>query len=93
MRTLRIVLLALLALVLLAGCVPGDGKHNTGNPAGFLWGLWHGIIAVITLIWGLFNHSVRIYEVHNTGWWYDLGFLLPWIMGFAIGAGKRGHCK
>lgn len=39
-------------------------------------GLWHGIIAPATLIISFFNSDVRMYEVHNAGSEYDLGFLL-----------------
>ena len=39
-------------------------------------GLWHGIIAPVTLILSFFNSEVHMYEVHNAGSEYDLGFLL-----------------
>ena len=39
-------------------------------------GLWHGIIAPATLIISFFDPDVRMYEVHNSGSGYDLGFLL-----------------
>ena len=39
-------------------------------------GLWHGIIAPITLVVSFFNSDVHIYEVHNAGSEYDLGFML-----------------
>jgi len=39
-------------------------------------GLWHGIIAPITLIFSFFNSDIHMYEVHNAGSEYDLGFLL-----------------
>lgn len=39
-------------------------------------GLWHGIIAPVTLVISFFNSDVHMYEVHNTGSEYDLGFLL-----------------
>jgi hypothetical protein len=39
-------------------------------------GLWHGIIAPITLVISFFNSDVHMYEVHNAGSEYDLGFLL-----------------
>jgi len=39
-------------------------------------GLWHGIIAPITLVISFFNSNVHMYEVHNAGSEYDLGFLL-----------------
>ena len=39
-------------------------------------GLWHGIIAPITLVLSFFNPAIQMYEVHNAGSEYDLGFLL-----------------
>jgi hypothetical protein len=39
-------------------------------------GLWHGVIAPITLVISFFNSDVHMYEVHNAGSEYDLGFLL-----------------
>ena len=39
-------------------------------------GLWHGLIAPATLLVSFFNSDVRMYEVHNAGSEYDLGFLL-----------------
>ena len=66
----------------LTGCVPGDGTYTLGKPAGFFWGVWHGWISPISLIMGLFNKSIRVYETINTGWWYDLGFYMAVISGF-----------
>lgn len=39
-------------------------------------GLWHGVIAPITLVFSFFNSDIHMYEVHNAGSEYDLGFLL-----------------
>ena len=39
-------------------------------------GLWHGIIAPASLIISFFSSDIRMYEVHNAGSEYDLGFLL-----------------
>ena len=39
-------------------------------------GLWHGIIAPATLLVSFFNSDVRMYQVHNAGSEYDLGFLV-----------------
>ena len=39
-------------------------------------GLWHGLIAPATLVISFFNSDVRMYEVHNAGSEYDLGFLV-----------------
>ena len=81
----RIFVFALLAtfiLLALTGCVPGDGSHTPDKPAGFLWGVWHGWIAPISLIAGFFNDHIRVYETANTGWWYDFGFYIAIISGF-----------
>ena len=75
-RTILIVLLLAGLLFLLTGCFPGAGDYPRENPVGFFWGLWHGFIAVVSLIVSIFNSQVNIYEVNNTGFWYNLGFLL-----------------
>jgi len=81
-RLLVIGFLVLLILITLTGCIPGDGASTSNNPAGFLWGVWHGWMAPISLIIGLFNKNIRVYELVNTGWWYDLGFYMAVISGF-----------
>lgn len=78
------ILFLLIALSTVTGCMPGDGKHSAEKPAGFFWGLWHGLIALISLIWGIFS-DIRVYEIHNTGWWYDFGFCLTVGLGVYIG--------
>jgi hypothetical protein len=81
MRT-TIAILMLLLLVALCGCFPGGGTSSTNNPAGFFTGIWHGWIAPVSLIVGLFKDDIRIYEPYNIGWWYDLGFYISIISGF-----------
>jgi hypothetical protein len=51
-------------------------KEPGAMPAGFLGGLWHGLIAPITFIVSLFVSGVSIYETHNNGRWYEFGFML-----------------
>jgi hypothetical protein len=83
--TYRVLVIAAIfvCLALVAGgCAPGSGWSTPDKPAGFFTGVWHGWIAPITLIWGLFNPSIRIYEPINTGWWYDFGFYIAIIGGF-----------
>jgi hypothetical protein len=67
---------------LLTGCIPGDGANTINKPAGFFWGVWHGWIAPVSLVGSFFNHKLRVYEVMNTGWWYDFGFYIAIISGF-----------
>jgi hypothetical protein len=69
------------AAVLLAGCAPGPNPfaHQTSGahaPAGFWLGLWHGFIVWVTFIVSLFDHRVSVYEVYNSGWPYNLGFVI-----------------
>jgi hypothetical protein len=51
-------------------------QQSRAAPAGFLGGLWHGVILPITFIVSLFNSNVRIYEKNNSGRWYDFGFII-----------------
>ena len=55
-----------------------------GVVAGVVKGLWHGIIAPVTLIMSFFNDAVQMYEVHNNGREYNLGFLLGVALVFLI---------
>ena len=48
----------------------------------FFSGIWHGWIAPLSLILGIFTDNIRVYEMNNTGWWYDLGFYMAIISGF-----------
>lgn len=79
--TKHIYLLVMLVavVVLVSGCAAGTGRFSANQPAGFWAGLWHGAISVVTLIVHVFNESVRVYDVNNTGGWYDFGFLLGMI--------------
>jgi hypothetical protein len=68
--------------LLLVSCFPGGGSSTPEDPAGFFTGVWHGWIAPVSLIAGIFDHAIRLYEPNNTGWWYDLGFYIAAIAGF-----------
>ncbi|MCE5256980.1 MAG: hypothetical protein LLF89_09070 [Spirochaetaceae bacterium] len=87
-----LLLLMILAAMLLTACLPGDGKRTPEHPAGFFVGIWHGWIAPVSLIFGIFNGNTRIYEVNNTGWWYDFGFYMAIISGFGgLALTRRRH--
>lgn len=81
-KTLTLITLSLLLLLVLSGCMPGDGRYVDNHTANFLSGVWHGWIAPLSLIFGFFNKSIRVYEPYNTGWWYDFGFYIAIISGF-----------
>jgi hypothetical protein len=78
--------------VVLAACAAGpnaavDVPNVDGDTAGFWLGLWHGFISPVTLVISLFSDNVNVYEVHNTGNWYDVGFV------FAIVSFVGGGCS
>ncbi len=102
MKTWRVVLLLFVVTLSVGACVPSAnplvGESLSGeSPAGFLLGLWHGFIVMFTFIASLFTDSVGLYEVHNTGWRYDLGFLIGLMMFFGGGGAsskrKRGKAR
>lgn len=83
--------LAVLGLFILSGCIAGtntavDVPDIDGDLAGFWTGLWHGLISCVTFVISLFTDKVNIYEIHNTGNWYDFGFILGVSMIFGGGA-------
>lgn len=86
----RLVILFLIALLITA-CTAGDPQFTSEDSAGFWYGLWHGVISVITLVIHLFNENVAVYEINNSGGWYDFGFLLGVI--FIWGGGCHANCK
>jgi hypothetical protein len=92
-----IILAALLiGTLVLAGCAPGPNSvertpNNEGRTAGFLLGLWHGLISPITFVVSVFTKNVRFYEVHNNGAWYNFGFVLG--AGLFLSGGILGRKK
>jgi hypothetical protein len=58
------------------------------HPYGFFNGLWHGIVAPLS-IWGslFWPKSIAFYGLVNTGWWYNIGFLLG--ISAVLGSGGR----
>ena len=92
-KRLFFVSIAILAMLLLAGCAAGtnptvDIPDVDGKSAGFWSGLLHGIISPITFIISLFTDNVNLYEVHNSGNWYDFGFMFG--ICIILGGGARG---
>ena len=90
-KRLLVVSMAILVMLLLVGCTAGPNPtvdmHDTdGTSAGFWSGLWHGVISPVTFIISLFSDNVNIYEVHNSGNWYDFGFMLGICIIFGGGA-------
>jgi hypothetical protein len=91
----------LVLIFVLSSCVAGPNElekkpNNEGKIAGFFMGLWHGLIAPITFIISIFTKTVRFYEVHNSGFWYNFGFVLGaglFLSGGILGKGRRRRRK
>lgn len=93
MTRLRPALWILLLALVLTACTAGSNPEmgtaaEDGVVAGFWLGLWHGVIAPITFFVSLFTDTVSLYEVHNSGNWYDLGYFLGF--GVLLGGGASG---
>jgi hypothetical protein len=80
--------LVLIALTTLAACA-SQPPPTAFDPPGLFLGLFHGLTALPALVAGLFA-DIRIYAFPNSGWTYDLGFMLGggfWVMS-AAGANR-----
>jgi hypothetical protein len=79
----------ILIVAVLSGCADVTPIENcvTDKPAGFLWGLWHGIIAPISFVGSLFIDDIAMYAINNTGGWYDFGFVIG--AGILFGGGGK----
>lgn len=75
---MRIAALVVAAVLVLSACAagPNPAVDAGSNPAGFWLGLWQGFIAPVTFFISLFTDNVNIYEVNNSGNWYDFGFVI-----------------
>jgi len=83
--------IVILLVLLLSACAAGanpqvDIAPAGGEVAGFWTGLWHGIILPFTFLVSLFSDNVNVYEVFNSGGWYDFGF----VMGAGVFLGGSG---
>jgi hypothetical protein len=96
MKKLFILFWVVIFVLLLSSCAPGPNRlAKTPNPegkvAGFWLGVWHGLIAPITFIVSIFSNKVNIYDVHNSGSWYNFGFVLG--AGLFLSGGILGRKK
>jgi hypothetical protein len=90
--TRRVIWAVVVLALVLSACAAGPNAAvgtaaESGDVAGFFRGLWHGIIAPIAFVVSLFNDGVNVYEVHNNGNLYNLGFVIGAV--FLIG-GSHG---
>lgn len=79
-RPVFLLLLLVLATTVI-GCTAGPNPAAglpaaCGHSASFWLGMWHGFISPVTFVMSLLMDNVTMYEVHNSGGWYDFGFVL-----------------
>ena len=76
--------------LLMFSCAPGYEQFDA-QPAGFWMGLWHGFISLFTFVISLFNDGVTVYEVSNSGGWYNFGFILG--ISLFYGGSSKSTCR
>ncbi|MHB1361805.1 MAG: hypothetical protein ACYCW5_04300 [Thermoleophilia bacterium] len=88
-------LIFLLLIVLATGCAQVNqqtGTPGTDGVAGFGSGFWHGLILPVAFVISLFDNGVGIYEIHNSGNWYNFGYVLgAWVVFVVIMAPKHSR--
>ncbi len=96
MKKFYLVLLVLIMILMFTGCAAEMNEFekvatDSGEIAGFWMGLWHGLIAPFVFIVSLFKDSIGIYELHNSGNWYNFGYLFGLMIVF--GGGGKGSSR
>ena len=85
----------LVAVLSLTACAAGPNElvglpDPGGSVAGFWQGWWHGFISFFTFVASFFSDDVSIYEVHNNGTWYNLGYIFG-LMAVYGGSGGEAN--
>jgi len=94
MKHTVLIVISIFLVLALVSCAAGPNEMKktagpNGKVAGFWLGLWHGFIALFTFIISLFTDKVGVYEAHNSGGWYNLGFIIG-VSVFFGGSGSAG---
>jgi hypothetical protein len=84
--TPRLPWIALLLVLVATGCAH-QPPPALPDPPGFFSGLLHGFLMLFSFIGSIFP-DVRIYAFPNSGFGYDLGFLIG--ASSFLGGGARG---
>jgi hypothetical protein len=87
-RRLWLFLSVLVGALLLQSCAT-QPPPTAVSPPGFLWGLLHGFLILISFVVSLFT-DYRIYAFPNSGGWYDFGYVLG-AMSFLGGGGASAR--
>ena len=89
-------LFVLIGLVLVAAAIyiiyyhvgmPTRDVDLSGAPANFWLGLWQGLIVFLSFIASWFDNNIVLYQVHNNGFWYNLGYIIAIFISIGAFAG------
>jgi hypothetical protein len=94
--SVALLVVLVLCLNVVVGCAPSPnqskGTADThGSVAGFWLGLWQGFIAPFVFVVSLFKSNINIYEAHNSGGWYNFGYLFGLACFFGGGGGRAAR--
>lgn len=67
----------LLVLLVASSCASANPTVvEAASAPGFWSGWFHGVFAVTAFIASFFDRTIGVYEVANSGGWYDFGFIV-----------------
>jgi len=92
-RTARTCAIVLCLVTAACATQPTLPKFLENDPPGFFSALLHGMTAPLALLVGLFSDA-RIYAYPNSGFSYDLGYLIgmfSWVLALALLLRRRGE--
>ncbi|MBX4198410.1 hypothetical protein KW782_03695 [Candidatus Parcubacteria bacterium] len=76
-RNCSIIVALMICILAISGCADVNPLKKTqdsvGDCAGFWFGLWNGLTFLLSLIGSIF-FNINVYEVHNNGLPYNVGF-------------------
>ncbi len=94
MKKIFLFLIFCILIVAMSGCAPANHLVLTqgfaGKIYGFWWGILHGMIAPVVVWISLFRDDVSIYAVYNSGFGYNIGYIIG-IMLWGGGAKGGSH--
>lgn len=75
---IKLFYILLISSIVFSGCAEKIevAFPNNAYEYGFFSGLWHGFIAPFSLIGMLFDSSIAVFASKNSGFFYNLGFLM-----------------
>jgi len=93
MKKISYLLIVLVATAIVFTACATQSVSDVGNPPGFFHGLFHGFIILFSFIASLFT-DYEIYAFPNTGFGYNLGFLIGTMLFWGGGgaSSKRRKC-